>query len=378
MIQGKKILVVTTTDNMIWQFLLPHIKYLEDAGNVVECACNESGFWFKEMEKKGLVLHKIDFPRNPLSTKLIKARKSLFNLVKQNKYDLIICHQPVGGVMGRMVGHKYKIPVIYVAHGFHFFKGCPKKNLVYKAVEKHYSRYTDALVTMNEEDYQSALKFKAKRVYKINGIGFDENKYEQQTLSREDSRRALGINDEFVILTVAEMIKRKNYITMLKTIAELRNLNIKFLICGRGCELENIQNKIKELKIEDIVEILGYRKDINNIMMASDVFFLPSFQEGLTLSVIEAMSFGLPCVVSSVRGNRDLIVNAKGGFVCAPTAVESFRDKFVYLFNNRDKLSEMGKFNKEVSKKYKYENVVEEMKKIYEEIEFYDDEGRGY
>lgn len=370
MIQGKKILVVTTTDNMIWQFLLPHIKYLEDAGNVVECACNESGFWFKEMEKKGLVLHKIDFPRNPLSTKLIKARKSLFNLVKQNKYDLIICHQPVGGVMGRMVGHKYKIPVIYVAHGFHFFKGCPKKNLVYKAVEKHYSRYTDALVTMNEEDYQSALKFKAKRVYKINGIGFDENKYEQQTLSREDSRRALGINDEFVILTVAEMIKRKNYITMLKTIAELRNLNIKFLICGRGCELENIQNKIKELKIEDIVEILGYRKDINNIMMASDVFFLPSFQEGLTLSVIEAMSFGLPCVVSSVRGNRDLIVDTKGGFVSEPTAVESFRDKFVYLFNNRDKLSEMGKFNKEESKKYKYENVVEEMKKIYEEIEF--------
>ena len=122
MFTGKKVLVVTTTDNMIWQFLLPHIKYLEECGNTVECACNETGFWFKEMENNGIKLHKVEFPRNPLSTKLLKSRKQLFSLVKENKYDLIICHQPVGGVMGRMAGHKFNIPVIYVAHGFHFYK----------------------------------------------------------------------------------------------------------------------------------------------------------------------------------------------------------------------------------------------------------------
>ena len=62
-------------------------------------------------------------------------------------------------------------------------------------------------------------------------------------------------------------------------------------------------------------------------MQISDVFFHASYREGLTLSVMEAMNFGLPCVVSNVRGNRDLIVDGKGGFVCEPEDAEGFAEK---------------------------------------------------
>ena len=375
MIENKKIMVLATTDNMIWQFLLPHIKYLQEKGNIVECVCAKTGFWFDELQNKyELKVHEIDFGRNPLKFKNFSAYKKLKLLQKENKFDLIYCQQPVGGMMGRLLGKKFKLPVIYTAHGFHFFKGAPLVNrLVYKPVEKWLSKYTDILITINEEDYQNALKMKAKNVFKINGIGMEFKKYDAIEETKQEIRQSLGINDdEFVIVTVAEFIKRKNYGTMLNVIKGLKDkgVKVKFLICGRGQEEENIKQQIIDLDIESQVNILGYRKDINRILTGSDMFMLASFQEGLTLSVIEAMSYGLPCAVSAVRGNKDLIVNGKGGIVVGPTNVEEFVDRIKELSNNLEQRLQMGEFNKEESKKYTIETVLNQLAEIYEVIKW--------
>ena len=368
-LNGKKVLVVCTTDNMIWQFLLPSINMFKTMGATVHCACNETGFWFDEIPKHSEVtMHKLPFERSPFKLANLKAYKALKKLVREEKYDLIYCHQPVGGVMGRLVAKKFDIPVIYVAHGFHFYKGCPKKNLLFKAIEHYCARYTTALVTMNEEDYQASLKMKAKNKYKINGIGFDFNKYTNPKVERVEMRKTLGLSDEFTIVTVAEMIKRKNYGTMLKVIERLKDQNIKFLICGRGEQEESIRQQISDLKIENKVEILGYRKDINNIMTASDLFFLPSYQEGLTLSVIEAMNFGLPCAVSDVRGNRDLIEDHKGGIIAEPEDDLMFAKKIKNLIEDRKIASNMGEFNKNSSDAYSVTNVLSQIEKIVKEI----------
>lgn len=373
MITNRKIMMITTTDNMIWQFMLPHIKYLQEQGNVVECVCAKTGFWFDELkEKHNLVVHEIDFGRNPIKLKNIKAYKELVKLQKERGFDLVYCQQPVGGMMGRLVGKKFKIPVIYTAHGFHFFKGCPLINkLVYKPVEKWLSKFTDILITINEEDYQSALKMKAKQVFKINGIGIDENKMEVEEFDKLVFRKELGLEPtDKVILTVSELNANKNYITMLETIKRLveKDNTIKFVSCGTGVWREKIANYAKELGIEKNVVFLGYRKDIAKIMQVSDIFFHASFREGLTLSVMEAMSLGLPCVVSNVRGNRDLIVDGKGGYISEPTDSQKFAVKIEYLLNNKEDYKLMGEFNKNESKKYTVENVKKQLEKIYEQI----------
>lgn len=373
MLKNKKILIVATSDDFVSRFLLPHIEDLKANGNMVECACNESGFWFKEMESNGLILHKIDFPRNPLSAKLFRARKSLFNLVKENKFDLIICHQPVGGVMGRMVGHKYKIPVIYVAHGFHFFKGYPKKNLLYKAIEKHYSRYTDALVTMNEEDYQSALKFKAKRVYKINGIGFDENVYKQSSVEDCDKlKQELDISDnDFVCVSIGELNNNKNHIAVLKAIAKMEGkTNFKYLICGEGPNRKQYQEFINANNLQDVVKLLGFRKDIPTILSISRCFIMPSLREGLPRSIMEAEVQGLPCIVSDIRGCRDLVMDGKGGFVLDFNNTNLVVSKIETIKKDKNLCDKFGKFNQEFIKDYTINVVLQQMKKIYEEIEF--------
>lgn len=373
MFTNKKIMMLATTDNMIWQFLLPHIKHLQEKNNTVEVVCAKTGFWFDELkEKHNLEVHEINFARNPLKFSNFKAYKKLKQLQKEKQFDLIYCQQPVGGLMGRLLGKKFKIPVIYTAHGFHFFKGCSFVNkLVYKTVEKWLSKYTDILITINDEDFDAAKKMKAKHVAKISGIGMEFNKYAQLTESRDEIRKSLELTDEdFVIVTVAEFIKRKNYDTMLATIKELknRNVNVKFVICGRGQEEENIKAQIKELEIENEVKLLGFRKDINRILTASDMFMLASFQEGLTLSVIEAMSYSLPCVVSDVRGNRDLVVDGKGGFVVETQNSTLFADKIQALANNQEMRKQFAEFNKLESKKYTIESVKAELEEIYKWI----------
>jgi glycosyltransferase EpsD len=275
--------------------------------------------------------------------------------------------------MGRLIGKKFKIPVIYTAHGFHFFKGCSFRNkLIYKTVEKWLSKFTDILITINDEDYEAAKKMKAKYVAKISGIGMEFNKYQPLTESKAEIRKSLNLTEnDFVVVTVAEFIKRKNYDTMLRTINELknRNVNVKFIICGRGQEEENIKAQIKELGIEENVLLLGFRKDINRILTASDMFMLASFQEGLTLSVIEAMSYGLPCVVSDVRGNRDLIVDGEGGFVVETTNAAMFADKIEVIMKNEEMKHQFAEFNKLESKKYTIKSVIAELEEIYKWIE---------
>lgn len=371
MIKNKKILMLCTTDNMIWQFLLPHINYLKEQGNEIICACAKTGFWFDELkEKHSLNMKEFDFSRSPFSFKNFKLLKQLKKYCKEECFDLVYCQQPVGGLMGRLIAKKFNIPCIYTAHGFHFFKGNSKiKNFVFKTVEKYLSKYTTALITINEEDYQAALKFKAKKVYKINGIGFDLNKYKEQNKPKEEIRKELGINNEFCVLTVAEFIERKNYSTMLKTIAELKNQNIKYLICGSGKDKQQIENRIKELEIENNVILLGYRKDINNIMIASDCYFLASHQEGLTLSIIEALNFGLPVLTSNVRGNKDLIENNKGGFVCEQNDYLGFSNALHSLIKNKELRELMSKENLRNSSKYKIQAVLEQLQKIYEEFD---------
>ncbi len=371
MITNKKIMMITTTDNMIWQFMIPHIKHLQSLGNEVECVCSKTGFWFDELKEKfGFKMHEIDFERSPFKFKNIGAYKKLVKLQEECKFDLVYCQQPVGGLMGRLIAKKFNIPVIYTAHGFHFLKGNnPIKNFLFKFVEKRLAKHTDILITINEDDFNACQNWKGKHKFKIAGIGFDINKYNNQEFDKNAFKESLGIKDEFVILTVAEFIKRKNYNTSLKTIAELKNENVKYLICGRGkCE-EEIRQQIKDLAIEDRVVLLGYRKDINQIMQISDIFFLPSNQEGLCLSIIEALNFALPIVTSDVRGCKDLVEEGKNGFTADKNDYIKYAEIIRKIIKDKQLQDKLSQESKQMAPIYDIENVKKQLEEIYKVID---------
>ena len=225
--------------------------------------------------------------------------------------------------------------VIYTAHGFHFYKGAPLKNWVlYYPIERLLARYTDVLTTINIEDYERAKKsFKAKKIKYIPGVGIDTNRFQQIDVNKLVKRQEIGVpEDSFVVLSVGELNKNKNHETVIKAIARLNNPNVYYVICGQGVLEDYLKKLIKELGLERQIKLLGFRKDIGEICKVADLFVFPSFREGLSVALMEAMASGLPIVCSEIRGNVDLVKDQKGGYLVKPEDVNGFRmniDKLV-------------------------------------------------
>ena len=198
-----RILVVCTTDSMIYSFLVPYIKELEKDGNYVECASSITGNYFTNLQEQyNIKMNEINFNRTPWSLDNLKAYKKLNNLIETKKFDTIFCHEPVGGALGRLSGHKYKCRVIYMVHGFHFFKGASKLRwMIFYPIEKFMCRYTDMLITINNEDFSFAKShFNLKRIVKFPGIGVNTAKFRPVSVDREKKCRELGIqNDSFIL-----------------------------------------------------------------------------------------------------------------------------------------------------------------------------------
>ncbi|MCA1041617.1 glycosyltransferase family 4 protein [Bacillus infantis] len=372
-ISNKKVLIVCTTDSMIFNFLIPHIEKLHDEGCIVECACSKTGFYLEELQQRfNLKVHEMPFSRSPLRINNFVSYFKLKKLVESGKYDIIQCHEPVGGVMGRVVGKLHNITVHYTAHGFHFFKGAPLKNwLLYFPVERWLSKYTDLLITINKEDYDTAIKknFKAKRIELINGVGIDLEKFTPQTFdAKKQLRYEYGYKEnDFILIYAGELSFRKHQDLLINVVGVLKNKipNIKLLLAGDGEMLNRYKKQVDSLGIKQNVEFLGYRKDISKLMLMSDIALSSSRQEGLPVNVMEAMATGLPLVVTECRGNSDLVSNNVNGNVIKMDDLDSFCAAIEELYSSEELRVKFGSKNLEYIKQFSLKNVLKEMQKLY-------------
>ena len=365
----KRVLIVCTTDSMIWNFLVPHIKELEKRGYYVECASSITGDFFEKLKKvHNVKMNEIPFERSPYKFENIKAYKKLVRLIKEKQFDTIFCHEPVGGAMGRLAGHHCGCKVIYMAHGFHFYKGAPKSRTIYYVVEKFLSRFTDTLITINQEDYEASLKFHAKRNEKINGIGVDTSRFKKNTEYKDYLKSEFRLSDEAVtILSVGELIPRKNHAVIIKALAELHNPNLYYFVAGDGEIKDELENLISELGLEKNVFLLGYRTDISRLCNSADIFALPSVHEGLSVALMEAMGCGKPVVASRIRGNVDLIDDGKGGYLVPTYDATMYAGKLNLLYNDEHSQEEMGEYNIEKVKEFDIEPVKHQLFRILSE-----------
>ncbi|MCM3756319.1 glycosyltransferase family 4 protein [Sporosarcina aquimarina] len=363
----KKILIVSTVSRQFYLFEQGNIEVLKSLGFEVHAAANFSDA-NERLDSLGIIRHPFDINRSPFSLKNIKAYKQLKEVMKFGHFDAIHCHSPMGGVIARLVAKSLGVtPVIYTAHGFHFYKGAPFINwAVYYTVEKFMARCTDHLITINQEDFQKANEFKAGKVHYVPGIGVDTSKFNVTVYSREEKRTELEIDkDTVVLLSIGEMIKRKNHETALRALEKLKDESFVYLICGRG-ELDSyLKDLTVSLGIQEKVKFLGYRNDIKEICIASDIFIFPSYQEGLPVSVMEAMSAGLPIVASEIRGNTDLIENGVGGYLLHPEDIGGFAETIQKVVKDKELRKSMGAKNKDEVKKYDISIVREKMRDIY-------------
>lgn len=356
------ILYVTTIGGTM-PFFKIFIKELIESGHCVDLACNTDLYpvpgYFKEW---GCNIYNLSCTRKCFDFYNLKAIWEIERIIKNKKYSIVHCHTPIASICTRIAcnkSRKYGMRVFYTAHGFHFYKGAPLKNwLFYYPIEWFCSFFTDELITINQEDFKLAKEqFHAKNVKYIPGVGIELIDTDSK-LSKKNKRKELGLTeDDFVLLSVGELNDNKNHIVVIHAMKDLKNKRIKYLICGKGEKKDFLLKQIKYNKLEKRVKLLGFRTDVKEIMQVVDCFIHPSFREGLPVSIMEAMGFGLPVITSNIRGCQDLIVDQYGGFLCNPNEYVEFREAITKVFESSQLFSQMKIFNLEYIKKFDMEHV---------------------
>lgn len=327
--------------------------------------CASEGQIDSDEKNYGIMIHNVSIKRSPFSLKNLLAFRQILDILSKNNIQFIHCNTPVGGVMGRLANKKVK-KVIYEAHGFHFYKGAPLINwILYYPVERYLSKKTDAIITINRDDYEFALKHLHPRskIYYVPGVGIELQQWEKNDYN--NFRKQIGLNDDdFVVLVVGRLEKNKNCKVIIEALSKIKNNKVKLVFCGDGEDFHMLEKASKALG--NRVIFLGNQKDMCDIYHMSNCFVMASFREGLSRSIMEAMACGLPCIVSDIRGNRDLI-DAYGGFLFNPSDSEILSEYIMKLYKSRHLCIKMRNHNLEKIQLFSVQHVINDLVNIYEE-----------
>lgn len=360
-----RILFVASVATHIMSFHLPFINMLYEQGHQIEVACNPD----VSLEEKIITVREIPFARSPYSRKNISAYSALRKLLREHRYDLVHVHTPVASFLTRLAARDIDVPVLYTAHGFHFYQGAPLINwLLYYTAERLAARWTTGLIVMNAEDFQAGKKLgfeEGKNLHFIHGVGVDLNKYKKKD---NNLREKLNLsNKSRVAVCVAEFIANKNHMQLLNAWKYVCNKepDSVLLLVGKGKIENKIRKAVIELGISQNVYFLGYRDDVSDILNISDVFVLCSYREGLPRVIMEAMAAEKPVVATNVRGNRDLVEDGVNGCLVPVGEPRHLAEAIIKLFRNPELAQRMGKAGRKKIKEYSLDNVLNEMDNIY-------------
>lgn len=366
----KKVLFCATVDYHFKAFHLPYLKWFKEQGWEVHVAAS-GNLELPFVDRK----YNIPISRSPVSKKNLKAYKELKSIIDENQYKIIHSHTPVGGVLARLAARNarmYGTKVIYTAHGFHFCKGAPIQNwLIYYPVEKWLARFTDCLITINEEDYQRAVKhnFKAKRIEHVHGVGVDVNRFKPaEKAYNKELRIAYGYNvGDFLLFYAAEFNKNKNQQMLIRSLALIKDEipNAKLLLAGEGAMLEECRKLADKLELKEHVHFLGFRKDIKELLHISDVAVASSYREGLPVNLLEAMANGLPIIASSNRGHNELVIHNDNGYIVSPEKSVEFSKKIQALFSSDSLRVKMGNSSLKRVMQFSVDCVEKELSSLY-------------
>lgn len=336
----KVLLVANVAKEHICKFHIPTIHLLREHGWQVDVACK-----LDAPIPEATSAYNMCWERSPFTLKTFKGILQLKSLIRDNHYDIIYCHTPVGGLVSRFAARRFRksgTKVVYCAHGLHFFKGAPIINwLLFYPMEKLMALFTDMFITINSEDFERVRnKFNHKMTVKlINGIGVNFSRLEinDKLAVRQTYRKNLGIpEDAIVLIYVAEIIKNKNQGMLIRTLELLRQRghNCWLLLPGPDHQNGEFKNLADDLGLNDYVFFLGWRSDVGELMAASDIYVASSIREGFGINLVEAQYCGLPVVATSNRGHRAIIRDNDNGFLVRINDIETMTTRIEELIGS--------------------------------------------
>lgn len=294
------------------------IKNLITGANTSEVAhhlcCIESplGPWGKTLQASGIPV--FSFNRKPkLDRKLIA---NIRRIIKGNKIQIVHAHQYTPFTYGFFASRGTGAKLIFTEHGrFYPDSSSRKRRLVNRALFP----FVDKVTAISEATKQAMVQYEvipAKQIEVIyNGIHAitPTSTEDQQALRNE-----LGIPEHALIFgTIARFDTIKNQTLMIRGFAKALNThsNIRLVLVGDGPERETLAQLVDELDLQDAVHFTGYQPEPKRYINLFDAFLLTSLSEGTSMTLLEAMSVGKPCIASNAGGNPEIVSHEKTGLI---------------------------------------------------------------
>jgi len=296
--------------------------------------CIESpiGPWGKELERQGVPI--ISTQRLPGFD--IELIKKIRRCIKENDIDIVHCHQYTPWVYGAAASLFTKSKVIFTEHGrFYPDTTSWKRRLINPLLVA----LTNRITSISQATKKALIKFEFIPESKIQTI---YNGIHPLTTTREATkaiRKRLAIpNNHKVLGTIARFDPIKNHKMMLKAFSAVLTIhpNTSLIMVGDGEEKANIKGLINELNLCNNVILTGYQSAPTHFLALMDIFLLSSLSEGTSMTLLEAMSLGKPCVVTDAGGNAEIVVNGQTGLVTPNNDAASFANAINILLSRED------------------------------------------
>ena len=312
------------------------------------------GEFQEELERRGVTVHFCPSLTRGISLLPdLRALRELVNLFRTERFDLVHTHSSKTGILGRVAARSTGVPVI-VHHvrgfAFHEFSGAGTR-IGYSVLEAVATRLCDRVIFVNDEEREWAARNgvvpRSRSCTIYNGADLSVFCPDERARLRGPAREEFGIGaDQLVVGFIGRLWEQKNPQVLVPTLVELiarfPQLDPVLLIAGDGAMRDDLVAAARAAGVEERLRLLGWRNDVVRAMSASDVIYLPSLWEGLPRTLIEASCLGVPGVASDVKGNREVIVDAKTGRLVAPRDVVAAASALGELLVSCELLSQMG------------------------------------
>ncbi|MGQ0849018.1 MAG: glycosyltransferase family 4 protein [Actinomycetota bacterium] len=272
----------------------------------------------------------------------------LTKFLQASSYSIVHTHTSKPGVMGRLAATRASVPVvIHTVHGFGFHEESgPLAQLAYSAIERRAARWCDRIVTVSHHHRQVALAkgiAPAEKIVAIpNGVVTGRAETSQ---SRAESRGRLGVQNHFVILSTGRLADQKGLEYLIRAVPLITSpaAPLKVLLAGDGPLRTDLEALTSRLGLTDLIEFLGFRNDIGDLLAASDLVALPSLWEGLSISLLEAMAAGKPVVTTAIGSNCEVTGDGRAAVLVPPKDPVSLARGLQSLIDDEMRRYELGR-----------------------------------
>ena len=311
-----KILEIANVDFSLRQFVLPLMRAAREAGHEV-IGVSADGPLLADLRAEGFRVETIPFARTLSPRAHLAAFLALRRLIRAERPGMVHAHMPISGFLSRLAARSLGVErIAYTCHGFLFKQeGSRARRAVAFVMEWLGGRLTDVFLTVSAEEAADARRLRIFARPKAVGNGRDPARFRPDPAARARLRAELGTPDgRVVILAVSRLVRTKGYPELAAAMRAVPEAEL--WVVGERLASDPGPDVVALLDAAGLgarLRRLGYRADMPAVMAAADIFTLPSYFEGLPVSVIEAMLCGLPVVASDIPGPREQVIEGETG-----------------------------------------------------------------